>query len=217
MRSAQIQVVVHIVDDDKQFQNAIGRLLRAGGYNVCGYDNAEDFLLADIDTVPGCILLDVCMPGPSGLELQEALAKRKPCLPIIFLSGRGDIPTSVKAIKAGAIDFLTKPVKREVLFGAIENALARYERGRIVCERITAWLKRYHALTARELEVFSAVVEGKRNKEIAGNLGMAERTVKAHRSHVMEKMGVSSVAELVHIADQLNDAGVVESAVLSEV
>ena len=191
MRSAQIQVVVHIVDDDKQFQNAIGRLLRAGGYNVCGYDNAEDFLLADIDTVPGCILLDVCMPGPSGLELQEALAKRKPCLPIIFLSGRGDIPTSVKAIKAGAIDFLTKPVKREVLFGAIENALARYERGRIVCERITAWLKR--------------------------NLGMAERTVKAHRSRVMEKMGVSSVAELVHIADQLNDAGVVESAVLSEV
>jgi len=195
--------VIHVVDDDEQFQLAILRLLRAAGYEARGYKNAGHFLLAKIEPGPGCILVDARMPGPSGLDLQEALAQRSQPLPIIFISGHRDVPTTVRAIKAGAVDFLTKPVQREVLLTVIRNALARDSEARAAREKLANWQACYHSLSARELEVFNGVVAGKMNKEIAVELGAAERTVKAHRAQVMEKMRAQSVAELVHIADQL--------------
>ena len=195
--------VIHIVDDDEPFRVAISRLLRAAGFEVRGYANVGDFLLADTAQAPGCIVLDLRMPGPSGLDLQRALAARRDCLPIIFLTGYGDIPTTVRAIKAGAVDFLTKPVKREQLLEAIERALAHQAQVQVVQGQLRQWRECYERLTARELEVFERVVAGKMNKEIASELGTAERTIKAHRAQVMEKMQANSVAELVHMADQL--------------
>src|SRR5262249_48516757 len=155
---------------------------------VRNYSNAGDFLLAPPDNAPGCILLDVRMPGPGGLELQEAIRTRTQPLPIIFLSGHGDIPTAVQAIKAGAVDFLTKPVNREALFATIEHALARDAESRVLREQLSKWRAAVESLTVRELEVYESVVAGKMNKEIASDLGTAERTIKAHRAKVMQKM-----------------------------
>jgi FixJ family two-component response regulator len=198
--------IIHVVDDDQPFATGICRLLRASGYNVRSYANAGDFLMAQIPDAPGCILMDVCLPGPSGLELQAALASRPVSLPIIFLSGHADVPTSVRAMKGGAMDFLTKPVDRETLLGAVGNAIARSMDNRALRDQLREQRARYERLTRRELEVFERVVAGKMNKEIASELGAAERTIKAHRAQVMQKMRVSSVAELVHVADQLAQA-----------
>ncbi len=195
--------IIHVVDDDESFQTAIGRLLKAAGYEVRSYIDVGNFLLASFDETPGCILLDVRMPGVSGLDLQEALAMRTDTLPVIFLSGYGDVPSTVRAMKAGAIDFLTKPVQREPLLNAIRNALASDTRERALREQLKNWRACYASLTGRELEVFNRVIAGKMNKEIAGELSAAERTIKAHRAQVMKKMRASSLAELVHIADQL--------------
>jgi FixJ family two-component response regulator len=195
--------VIHMVDDDAAFQTAISRLLRASGFEVRTYSNAGDFLLSRDDSTRGCILLDVRMPGPSGLDLQEALARQTDPLPIIFLTGHGDIRSSVRAIKAGAVDFLTKPVDREALLNAVKNALARDRENRAAQAELRSWRANYAALTLRERQVFEGVVAGKLNKEIAAELGTAERTVKAHRAQMMEKMRVASVAELVRVADQL--------------
>ena len=158
--------IIHVVDDDQLFQTAIGRLLRAVGYVVRSYTNAGDFLLAQMDDTPGCILLDVRLPGPSGLDLQKALAAGTNPLPIIFLSGYGDIPSSVQAIKAGAMDFLMKPVERKTLLKAIQDALARGIENRVLHEQLRTWRACHSRLTRRELEVFSRVVTGKMNKEI---------------------------------------------------
>jgi FixJ family two-component response regulator len=195
--------IIHIVDDDESFQTAISRLLRAAGYEVRTYTNVGNFLLANFEQSPGCILLDVRMPDLNGLDLQEALAMRGETMPIIFLSGYGDIPSTVRAMKAGAIDFLTKPVQRETLLNAIQNALAHDIRERVSREQLKNWRACYDTLSTRELEVFNRVIAGKMNKEIAGELSAAERTVKAHRAQVMKKMHAASLAELVHIADQL--------------
>jgi FixJ family two-component response regulator len=195
--------IIHVVDDDEPFSIAICRLLRASGYTVRSYASAGDFLMANVPDTAGCILMDVCLPGPSGLELQAALANRPVSLPVIFLSGHADVPTSVRAMKGGAIDFLTKPVDREALLSAVQNAIARSMHNRALREQLREQRERYERLTKRETEVFERVVAGKMNKEIAGELGAAERTIKAHRAQVMQKMRVSSVAELVHIADQL--------------
>jgi len=194
---------IHVVDDDPSFQVAIARLLRATHYEVRTYGSAGDFLLRPPQDAPGCILLDLRLPGPSGLALQEALASRPDTLPIIFLSGHADVPATVQAMKAGAVDFLTKPVKREALLDAIQRALARDGKARAARERLNAWRERYISLTPREIEVLERVVSGKMNKEIAGELGASERTIKAHRAQVMQKMNVVSVAELVRIADAL--------------
>jgi FixJ family two-component response regulator len=194
---------IHVVDDDASFQVAIARLLRATHYEVLTYANAGDFLLRPPEDAPGCILLDLRLPGPSGLALQDALASRPDTLPIIFLSGHADVPATVQAMKAGAVDFLTKPVKREALLEAISRALARDAESRAARERLNAWRARYNSLTPREIEVLERIVSGKMNKEIAGELGASERTVKAHRAQVMQKMNVVSVAELVRIADAL--------------
>jgi FixJ family two-component response regulator len=198
--------IVHVVDDDEGFATGICRLLRASGYSVRSYANAGDFLLAQIPDAPGCILLDLCLPGPSGLDLQCALASRGALLPIIFLSGCADIPTSVRAMKGGAIDFLTKPVERQTLLQAVRNGIARSQDNRLLRDQLRDQRTRYEKLTRRETEVFERVVAGKMNKEIASELGAAERTIKAHRAQVMQKMQVSSVAELVHIAAQLQRA-----------
>jgi FixJ family two-component response regulator len=196
--------IVHVVDDDDSLRKAVTRLLRAAGYDVRAYASAGDFALASRENNRrGCLLLDVRMPGPSGLDLQEALARKDEALPIIFLTAYGDIPTTVRAMKAGAVDFLTKPIKRDVLLTAVRTALARDMRVHTSREQLRDLRARFAKLTPREREVFELVVEGRLNKQIAAELGMAERTVKAHRGQVMAKMQATSVAELVHLADKM--------------
>lgn len=196
--------VIHFVDDSESFRKAVTRLLTAAGYLVQTYASAADFLFARLGDLPGCVLLDVRLPGLSGLDLQDTLAKHQVTLPIIFLTGHGDVQTSVRAMKAGAVDFLTKPVKREELLAAVENALKRDACERASREQSSKWRSRFDALTSREREVFDRVVAGKLNKQIASELGTAERTIKAHRANIMEKMQADSLAHLVHIADLLD-------------
>ena len=195
--------VVHVVDDDDSLRTALMRVLRAAGHATRGYASAGEFLIAVTADTAGCLLLDMRLPGPSGLELQQALAARGVNVPIVFLSGHGDIASSVRAIKAGARDFLTKPVGRAELLAAVEAALAFDADERAKRERTRALRERYERLTAREREVLAGVVAGDRNKQVAAELGVAERTVKAHRAQVMEKLGARSVAELVRMADEL--------------
>jgi FixJ family two-component response regulator len=198
--------IVHVVDDDDSARTAVVRLLSAAGYIARGYASAGEFLMSVSDEAPGCLVLDVRMPGPSGLELQEALLRRHSTLPVIFLTGFGDIPMSVRAMKAGAVDFLTKPVERDALLRAVQSALEHDAGKRRSRERGRVLREKFDALTPRERDVFVRVVSGKLNKQIAADLGTAERTVKAHRAHVMEKLNVASVAELVHVAEQLKAA-----------
>lgn len=194
--------VVHIVDDDASVRTAVGRVLRAAGYQVHVYESASH-LLEHVPTERGCILLDVQMPGLSGPQLQEVLGKMRVTLPIIYLTGHGDIPTSVHAIKAGAEDFLSKPAPKKVLLEAIERALKRYDElheRNVHLEKCRAC---FNTLTPREREVFVIVVRGRLNKQIAHELGTSERTVKAHRHSIMQKFKVKSLAELVSIAEHL--------------
>jgi FixJ family two-component response regulator len=196
--------IVYVVDDDDSLRKAVTRLLHAAGYDVRGYASAGDFVLASREKDKrGCVLLDIRMPGPSGLDLQEALAREDEPLPVIFLTAHGDVPTTVRAMKAGAVDFLTKPIKRDVLLSAVRTALARDAQLHTSREQLRELRSRFAKLTPREREVFDLVVAGKLNKQIAGELGMAERTVKAHRGQVMAKMQVTSLAELVHLADKM--------------
>lgn len=204
MVAAPENPLIHVVDDDDQFRASMARLLSAAAYRVRTYGSTGEFLLNDIADAPGCLLLDFHLPGPSGLDLQSTLLRRDIPLPIVFLSGRGDVPVAVQAMKAGAVDFLTKPVSREQLLAAVAKALALDAEARAARERLEQWRKRYGTLTAREIQVFERVVTGLMNKVIADELGIAERTVKAHRARLMEKMGASSLAELVHIAEQLH-------------
>lgn len=201
---------IHLVDDDQSFSIALKRLLTAGGYQVRLYQNAGDFLMTEIDDNPGCILLDFLMPGPDGLALQKALKNRGLKLPIIFISGSGDIPTAVQAIKAGAFDFLPKPITQNQLFKAINHALALQDEQWVWQKKRDEYRLRYQSLTLRETEVFALVVAGKLNKTIAMELNASERTIKAHRAHVMEKMKVASLAQLVQVAV---DLGLIETAV----
>jgi FixJ family two-component response regulator len=195
--------IIHVVDDDESLRTAVMRLLRAAGYEVRAYPSAGEFLLAQPVNTPGCVVLDVQMPGPSGLDLQAAFGEQGVALPIIFLTGHGDIAMSVRVMKAGAVDFLTKPVQRQALLDAVQNALARDAECRTARERDGAARARFETLTPRERAVFALVAAGKANKQIAAQLGISERTVKAHRAQVVEKMQVASLAELVHVADQL--------------
>jgi len=195
--------VIRVVDDDEAFRTAITRLLKAGGYEVRSYTSAGDFLLGEEDSTPGCVLLDLRMPGPDGLELQSAIGRRPNPLPVVVLTAHGDVAASVHAMKSGAEDFLTKPVKREPLFAAIRAALVRDAQARITREQVSEIRRRFEALTPRERAVLEHVVAGRLNKQIASAIGASERTVKAHRARVMSKMGVSSVAELVRSADRI--------------
>ncbi|MCB1009965.1 MAG: response regulator transcription factor [Acidobacteria bacterium] len=195
--------VVHVVDDDAGVRKGLCRLLEAAGYTARPHASAGDFLLEAPFEAPACVLLDVRMPGPSGLELQEALVGRGEDLPIVFLSGHGDIPMAVRALKLGAVDFLTKPVKREKLLAAVAAALAHGAERRQEREELRTLRERYETLTPREREVLALVVSGRLNKQIAGEIGAAERTVKAHRANAMEKLGADSLADLVRIASRL--------------
>ena len=202
--SGGVTSIVHVVDDDASFRTAISRLLRASGYEVAAYESAAQLLDRPPDPAgPACILLDVRIPGLSGPELQDRLAKQGSPLPIVFLTGHADIPTSVRVTKAGAEDFLTKPVAKDKLIDAIERALARYEASRELRDEHNALQALVDGLTPRERQVFDLVVRGRMNKQIAHELGTTERTIKAHRHNVMEKMKVQSLAELVSIAERL--------------
>jgi RNA polymerase sigma factor (sigma-70 family) len=195
---------VHVVDDDASFRVAIERRLKRAGYDVATYGTAQQLLdRLPGDDAPGCILLDVQIPGLTGPELQERLGQLGSVLPIVFLTGYGDIPMSVRAIKAGAEDFLTKPISSEDLLHAIEKALAHHEMLLNQREKFDVMRDRIASLTPREREVFELVVRGKINKQIAFALGTTERTIKAHRHSVMEKMQVQSLAELVSIAERV--------------
>jgi len=201
--------VIHVVDDDASFRVAVARLLQAAGYRVALYESGERLLEGLPGAASGCILLDLRMTGLSGLDLQDRLAELGHPLPIVFLTGYGDIPASVRAIKAGAEDFLSKPVSKEPLLAAVERAIVRDERGREHRERLAALRALVAALTPRESEVFALVVRGKLNKQIAYELGTSERTIKAHRHSIMQKLQAKSLAELVLMAERL---GIVASA-----
>ena len=195
--------LVHIVDDDASFRTAIERRLKKAGYEVATYPSAQHLL----DRLPneselGCILLDVRIPGLSGPELQARLSELGSTLPIVFLTGYAEVPTTVRAIKAGAEDVLTKPVSSEELLGAIERALAHHQVTRSQRDKLDVVRAHIAKLTPREREVFELVIRGKTNKQVANVLGATERTIKAHRHRVMEKMQVQSLAELVSLAER---------------
>jgi FixJ family two-component response regulator len=197
------EATVHIVDDDASLRAALGRLLALLGYRTAFHDSAEAFLAAGARG-PGCLLLDVKMPGLDGLALQERMARLGEPLPIVFLSAHGDIPMSVRAIKAGAEDFLSKPVKREQLVEAIERALARDCANRQARAERAARQARLDALTPREREVLGHVLKGRLNKQIAADLGATERTIKAHRAAIAQKLGLRAVAEIVTFCSGLD-------------
>ncbi len=199
--------LIHVVDDDDSLRSALQRLLAAAGYRVRAYASAGEFLLDPPADTPGCLLLDLRMPGPSGLDLQEALARQGIGLPVIFLTGHGDLATGVRAMKAGAVDFLVKPVERGSLLNAVARALERDAAQRAARSADAALRARFAQLTARERQVFELVVAGRLNKQIASALGVAERTVKAQRAQVMAKLGAANAAELGRIAAQLRGRG----------
>jgi FixJ family two-component response regulator len=194
---------VYVVDDDASFLKAVSRLLRAGGYLVRTFASAADFLAALAPEATGCVVVDLRMPGQSGRDLQSVLATADNPMPVIFLTGHGDIPTGVHAMRDGAVDFLTKPVKKENLFAAIERALARDAVERAQRVRMRDLRDRFDQMTPREHEVLAQVISGKLNKQIAFDLGTSERTIKAHRASIMDKLNVHSVAELVRLTEQL--------------
>ena len=194
---------VFLVDDDDGLRRATARLLTSYGFEVCAFASAEEFLAAFDARAPGCLLLDLRMPGTSGLQLQEALAQRGAAPPIVFLTGHADVPASVMAMKRGAIDFLEKPVKEDELVAALERALELDAKRRGEREELEVLQGRYAALTPREREVLAEMIAGQLNKQAAFSLGIAERTVKLHRSRVMEKMGADSLPELVRMAGRL--------------
>jgi len=196
---------VFLVDDDASVRKALTRLIRSAGYEVQSFASARDFLDSGLRSEgSACLVLDVRMPGLSGMDLQRELQRAKAILPIIFITGHGDIPTSVKAMKEGAVDFLQKPVKDKDLLKAIEQSLARAARDQSQRQEIAQIQKRVESLTPREFEVMSLVVAGMLNKQIAFKLGTVEKTIKVHRARVMKKMDVDSIAELVHLTGKIN-------------
>ena len=194
---------IFLVDDDSGVLKALSRLLRARGHDVRPFGSPQEFLAQHDAAVPGCAVLDVSMPGLDGLELRRALAAGTPDRQVIFITGVGDIPTSVRAMKAGAIDFLTKPVDEKELLAAIERAELRDREARRDHAEVMAIEARVKTLTPREREVMTHVVAGRLNKQIAGDLGTVEKTIKVHRSRVMEKMGVRTVVDLVRLAEKV--------------
>ena len=198
---------VHVIDDDVSWRRSVDRLLAAAGYRVALHESAEAFLAtAELDA-PGCILLDMRMPGLTGLQLQQHLLERRQPIPIVFISGHGDIPSTVLAMKSGAETFLTKPVDADVLLKTIEQAMLRSREEHDRRGQLDALRSRVDSLTPTERKVFAMVVRGALNKRIAVELGTAERTVKWHRQHIMQKLQAGSLAELVSLAERLDLVG----------
>jgi len=200
--SSPVTPLIHVVDDDDALRMALLRLLAAAGFEARGYASTGAFLLDPLPDRPGCLLLDVRLPGPSGLELQAALRRQGNRLPIVFMTGYADVASSVNAMKAGAVDFLAKPVGREALLDALGRALARDGQQRAVDAEAAALRARFGSLSPREREVLARVVAGRLNNEIASELGIAERTVKAQRAQVMAKLGAESAAELGRLVER---------------
>ena len=208
----QDKPTVFVVDDDPSFLSSVARLLRASRFAVKTFSSAADFLAQLPMDAAGCVVADLEMPGMNGSELQEALARMPNPLPVIFLTGRGEIPDSVRAMRRGAEDFLTKLAPREALLGAVRRALDRDSQQRNERERIRGLRARFDRLTEREREVLQHVLGGQLNKQIAADLGIHERTVKLHRTAVATKLGVPSVAELSRL---VQEAGLFESSPLT--
>lgn len=190
---------VFIVDDDAPLLRALSRLLREHGWQVATFASAEDFLAQRDALVPGCLVLDVNLPGLDGLALQRRLAEQGPALPIVFLTGQGDIPMTVQAVKAGAVDFLTKPVAAEALLAAVRSGVEQDVLARAKLADGAALRQHLASLTMREREVLAGLIAGKLNKQIAADLGIVEQTVKFHRARIMERMQARTVAELMHL------------------
>jgi FixJ family two-component response regulator len=199
----EIAPIVFVVDDDNLFRRSTERLIRVAGWNVQSFASASDFLKNPRPEGPACLVLDVHMPGLSGMDLQQELARMGLDIPIIFITGRGDIPMSVRAIKAGAMEFLAKPFRGPVLIAAIRSAI---EKDRSALEKrveIRNLRERYNQLTPREREVLVLIAEGLLNKQVAGKLKTTEATVKFHRGHIMKKMGVDSLVSLIRMTEKL--------------
>jgi FixJ family two-component response regulator len=203
---AEAKAVVHVVEDDDSVRTAVVRLLRTAGFQAQPYASAAEFLLVAGENAGGCMVLDVGLPGMSGIELHAALAKRRDCS-VVFLTGRADVQMGVRAMKDGAVDFLDKPVKRELLLDAVSRAVERDLANRERRGRAADLQARYEQLTERERQVFGLVAEGRLNKQIADVVGSSLRTVKSHRARVMEKMQATTAADLVRAAEELGRLG----------
>jgi FixJ family two-component response regulator len=199
--------IVYVVVDDASFRKAVSRLLRTAGLEVEALASAQEFLEHPIVDRPSCLVLDVRMPGPSGMDLQAALQEARRNIPIVFMTGHGDVSTSVRAMKGGAVDFLEKPFRSAELLACVQRGLARSQQSSVEHAERTAIERRFATLTSRERDVLRLVVTGLLNKQIAGELGIAEKTVKIHRGHVMQKMEAGSVAELVPMTQKLGPPG----------
>jgi FixJ family two-component response regulator len=198
----QVPAIV-VIDDDASMRKALENLFKSVGFEVELFSSPQEFLQSERPDRPGCIVLDVRFPGRSGLDMQRDLTSAEAQLPIIFITGYGDIPMSVRAMKAGAVEFLTKPFRDQDLLDAVGTALEKDRARRVGELRLTELRTRYGTLTARERQVMSLVVAGRLNKQIAGELGVSEMTVKMHRRQVMRKMQAAGVAQLVRLADQI--------------
>jgi FixJ family two-component response regulator len=204
---ATAESIVFVIDDDPSFRRSTEMLIGSAGLSVQAFSSAEEFLRSRRPNVPGCLVLDVRLPQLSGLDLQQELAKAGIGIPIIFITGHGDIPMTVQAMKAGATEFLTKPFREQDLLDTIHRAINSDRAARLKRARLEDLRGRYQSLTAREREVMAHVVRGLLNKQIAEELGTTEKTIKVHRGHIMQKMGMRSLADLVRTAEKLGIFG----------
>jgi FixJ family two-component response regulator len=200
---SSVQPLVRVVDDDESVRRSVGELLRSVGFSVATYGSAQDFLSSDEPGAPGCLVLDVHLPGLTGLDLQQELLGTERALPIIFLTGLGDIPMSVRAIKSGAVEFLTKPFDTRALVEAVRHAVEKDREERIERKGLRELQARYESLTPRECEVMQRITVGRMNKQIAAEFGTSEPTVKEQRAQVMQKMQAGSLVELALMARRL--------------
>lgn len=194
---------VYVVDDDAMVRDGLDSLLRSVGYRVRCFASPREFMLHAREEGPSCLVLDVRMPGQSGLDFQAELARHGDAIPIVFLTGHGDVPMSVRAIKAGAVEFLLKPFREQDLLDAVGASLEKSRRDRLEADLMTGLLRRHAALTPRQQDVMALVVQGRLNKQIAAELGLSEITVKIHRGHVMRRMEADTLADLIRMADRL--------------